>query len=116
VHVPWLGGGDPARVALEGYPGLLAYELVGRTSYKNADLPDRRQARQRIVGALEGGRTRLELALALTRTQRAALVADASGDRLDAVLCLMQAAWASSRGGCGLPVDVDPIEGWLATA
>jgi hypothetical protein len=33
--------GDPQRVALEGYPGLLAHELIGRRSYKNdADPPN----------------------------------------------------------------------------
>ena len=44
---------------------------------------------------------------------REPLVADASGDRLDAVLCLMQAAWASTRPGWGLPAQVDPLEAIL---
>ena len=38
------------------------------------------------------------------------------GDRLDAVLCLMQAAWASQRPGHGLPAGVDPLEGWIVSA
>ena len=45
---------------------------------------------------------------------RASLIADASGDRLDAVLCLAQAAAASRRHRYGVPDDVDPVEGWIA--
>ena len=45
-----------------------------------------------------------------------ALVADASGDTLDAVLCLLQAGWAASRPGWGLPAQVDPLEGWILSA
>lgn len=116
VHVPWLGGGDAQRVALEGYPGLLAFELAGRRSYKNSDAPDRLIARKDIVDALEQGRTRLGLRLKLTPALHEALVADASGDRLDAALCLLQAGWASLRPGHGLPADVDRVEGWIVTA
>ncbi len=116
VTLPRLHAGDPARVAVEGYPGLLAFELVGRRSYKNSDKPDRLIARKDIVDALEQGRMRLALRLKLSHAQREALVDDASGDRLDAALCLVQAAWASLRPEGGLPPGVDPVEGWIATA
>ena len=116
VHVPWLGGGDAARTALEGYPGLLAFEIAGRRSYKNSTEPDRLITRKDIVGALEQGRTRLGLRLKLSPAQHEALVDDASGDRLDAVLCLLQAAWAASRADAGLPAGVDPVEGWITSA
>ncbi len=116
VTLPRLHDGDPTRVALEGYPGLLAHELVGTRSYKNSLEPDRLIARKDIVDALEQGRTRLGLRLKLTPAQHGALVADVSGDRLDAVLCLAQAAWASQQPGYGLPADVDPVEGWILTA
>jgi hypothetical protein len=116
VTLPRLHEGDPARVALEGYPGLLAHELVGTRSYKNSLESDRLIARKDIVDALEQGRTRLGLRLKLTPAQHGALVADVSGDRLDAVLCLAQAAWASQQPGYGLPADVDPVEGWILTA
>lgn len=109
-------GTDPARRALEAYPGLLAFELVGRRSYKNSAGPDRLIARKDIVDALEQGRTRLGLRLKLTHAQREALVDDASGDRLDAALCLLQAAWAALQPGHGLPVQVDAVEGWITTA
>ena len=120
AHLPGLHSGDTSRVALEGYPGLLARELLGARSYKSdakaKQTPERLIARKDLIDALEQGRTRLQLRLRLSHAQRDTLVADASGDRLDAVLCLMQAAWASQRDGFGLPAAIDPLEGWIVTA
>jgi hypothetical protein len=116
AHLPGLHAGDLGRVALEGYPGLLAHELIGRRSYKNDDSPERLLARKTIVEALEQGRTRLGLRLKLTPAQAGELVADSSGDRLDAVLCLVQAAWASEQPRWGQPLQVDPLEGWITGA
>jgi len=109
------------RVALEAYPGLLARELLGgSTSYKSDDPArqtlERQQARRHMLDALAAGHTRLDLQLELTPAQAEALVADASGDALDAVLCLVQAAWAGQRGAYGLPAHVDPLEGWITSA
>ena len=120
LHLPGLHDGDTARVALEGYPGLLAREVLGARSYKSDDkakqTPERLIARKDLVDALEQGRTRLALRLRLSHAQRDALVADASGDRLDAVLCLLQAGWASTQPGYGLPAQMDPLEGWIVSA
>ncbi len=116
VTLPQMHASDPARVAVEGYPGLLAHELIGRRSYKNKDEPERLIARKEMMDALEQGRTRLDLRLRLTHAQRDHVIDDASGDRLDAVLCLMQAGWASMRAGYGLPEGIDPIEGWIVSA
>jgi hypothetical protein len=120
VQLPGLLPGDAQRVALEAYPGLLARELVGSRSYKSDDkarqTPERLIARKDIVDALEQGRTRLGLRLKLTHAQRDALVDDASGDKLDAVLCLLQAGWASGQPGHGLPAAMDPLEGWIVSA
>lgn len=120
VRLPGLLDGDPGRVALEAYPGLLARELIGRRSYKSdakaAQTPERLIARKDIVDALEQGRTRLGLRLRLSHAQRDALVADASGDSLDAVLAMLQAAWAAQQPRYGWPQDVDPLEGWIASA
>jgi hypothetical protein len=116
--------GDP-RIALEAYPGLLACEVLGQRSYKSdtrvKQTPERLIARKDLITALESGRTRLGLRLKLSHAQRDALAEDASGDSLDAVLCLVQAAWGweqQSKGqGCyGLPSDVDPLEGWVVSA
>jgi len=106
--------GDPQRIALEAYPRRLAHAIVARRSYKNGDDGDRRGARTTIVETLEAGRERFGFALACDGALRASLVDDASGDRLDAVLCLAQTAIASRRAGYGVPDDVDPVEGWIA--
>ncbi|MDE2095454.1 MAG: DUF429 domain-containing protein [Burkholderiales bacterium] len=116
VTLPQMRAGDPGRVAVEGYPGLLAHELIGRRSYTNKDEPDRLIARKEILDALEQGRSRLGLRIRLSHAQRDHLIADASGDRLDALLCLVQAAWASTRPGYGLPAGIDPLEGWIVSA
>lgn len=122
VQLPGLHDGDPARVALEAYPGLLARELIGNRSYKADDkarqTPERLIARKDLLHALELGATRLDLRLKLTNAQRDTLIEDASGDSLDAVLCLVQAAWAARHGGprYGLPDAFDPLEGWIVSA
>jgi hypothetical protein len=113
------------RVALEAYPGMLAREVLGQRSYKADDrarqTADRLIARKDLINALEQGNTRLSLRLKLTHAQRDVLADDATGDALDATLCLMQAAWAQARHVAGdvrygLPADVDPLEGWIITA
>ncbi len=113
------------RVALEAYPGLLAREVLGQRSYKSDDkarqTPERLIARKDLVTALEQGQTRLNVRLKLTHAQRDALADDARGDALDAVLCLLQAAWAQTRfeagdARYGLPDTMDPLEGWIVTA
>jgi hypothetical protein len=118
-------GGAAHRVALEAYPGLLARELLGRRRYKSDDrakqTPDRLIARKDLITGLEAGRTRLGLRLKLTHAQRDALVDDASGDSLDAVLCFLQVAWGQQhfvQGDplYGLPADMDPLEGWILSA
>lgn len=127
VSLPALHHARPEAIALEAYPGLLAHELLGRRSYKTDAKADAKAqqarliARMDLVDALEQGRTRLGLRLKLSPAQRDHLLSDPQGDRLDAVLCLMQAAWAQARheAGCtrwGLPDPVDPVEGWILTA
>jgi len=119
VHIPGLHGGDPARVALEAYPGLLARELIGKRSYKSDEkakqTAERLIARKDLLTSLERGDTRLGLRLKLSHAQRDALVHDASGDSLDAVLCLVQTAWARRQGAprYGLPEALDSLEGWI---
>jgi hypothetical protein len=126
LHVPAPTQGHRAgpRIALEAYPGLLARELMGNTSYKSDDkarqTPERLIARKQLLQALELGQTRLGLRLKLTHAQHDTLVDDASGDSLDAVLCMVQAAWAHRQHEAGdahygLPV-CDPLEGWIVTA
>ena len=124
LHKPDQEQNTSKRIALEAYPGLLARELIGNRSYKSDEkakqTPERLIARKMILQALELGQTRLDLRLKLTHAQHDALVADASGDTLDAVLCMVQAAWAELQHNndhpCyGLPM-FDSIEGWIVTA
>ena len=125
VHLPGLRDGDLQRVALEAYPGWLARQVLGATSYKSDDkarqTPQRLIARRTLVEALEAGQAPLlqqaGLRLKLSHAQRDDLAADARGDRLDAVLCLLQAAWAAQQHATGharygLP-PFDPLEGWI---
>lgn len=126
--LPGLRQGRPDALAFEAYPGFLSGEVLGRRSYKSdQSAPAEQQqarliARMDLVDALEQGRTRLDLRLKLSPAQRDFIVADAKGDRLDAALCLVQAAWAQREGeresphSWGLPKAVDPIEGWILTA
>jgi hypothetical protein len=125
VHLPALHDGDKSRVALEAYPGLLAREILGNRSYKSDDkakqTPERLIARKDLITQLELGQTRLNLRIKLTHAQRDTLIDDASGDSLDAVLCMLQAAWAlkeHEKGvkNYGLPALADALEGWIVTA
>ena len=124
VHLPRLCDGDPQRVALEAYPGLLAREVLGNASYKSDDkakqTPERLLARRTLISALERGQTRLQQRLVASHALMNRLADDASGDELDATLCLLQAAWAvqqhlAGHAAYGLPA-CDPLEGWIVTA
>lgn len=128
VSMPGLGAGDPHRVALEAYPGLWARAaLGGRRSYKSDDrqrqTPERRQARGDLVDALRATCASWPwgLRLGVTRAQRELLIDDAGGDLLDAVICMLQAAWGLRQHlqGAplyGLPAAMDPLEGWIVSA
>ena len=114
-------GVDITRVALEGYPGFIARSIT-RASYKSdtrsQHTSGRRDERARIVDAHEHGAHRLSLRIAFNDEQRVSLIDEGSADRLDAVLCAVQAAWAWQKkeegdARYGLPEHVDPIEGWI---
>ena len=120
VDIPGVHRGDSQRVALEAYPGFSARQM-GTGSYKNdaaaKQTPARRKARKSMVALLTTGDNPFGLDLTGSTQQLNSLVGDATGDRLDAVLCAMQAAWAWQRRekNYGLPAHVDPLEGWIAT-
>lgn len=122
LHAPPDSGRPGIRVALEAYPGLLAREALARVSYKADDRSrqtmQRRDARARLLAAMVRGETRLGLHLVASAAHSEVMIDDASGDSLDAVLCLMQAGWADRQGPprFGLPEGLDPLEGWIITA
>lgn len=111
--------GDPNRLAFEGYPGLVARSII-RTPYKNdavrKQTDAKRMARVKILEVLHSGTYPLGIVLDAGK-HLGALIDDASGDLLDAVLCALLAAWAWQRrdAGYGLPV-FDPLEGWIIGA
>ena len=113
VRVPGLRPGDAMRAAVEAYPGRAAHALIGARSYKNSEAPDRTEARAAIVQALRSGEGGFGLRLAAPRALIERMVSDASGDAVDATLCLVQAAWAEPQPGHGVPAEVDPVEGWI---
>lgn len=118
--LPGLHPGDGQRVALEAYPGLLARQILGRRSYKsdtqaNQTL-DREAARRAILAQLEAGWPAWGARLVCPAALRAELINDAQGDCLDAVLCLVAAAWASRQPGWGRPAASDGLEGWIVGA
>jgi hypothetical protein len=120
THLPSLQDGDASRVALEAYPGLLVRrQLSLRASYKSdtraGQTRERRAVRRRIVNELKKG-SPLDVRLEMTPKIEHQIVADGSGDLLDAVICAVQAAWAAGRPGYGLPPDVPPGEGWIVSA
>ena len=127
AHFPGLQtpNNEARRIALEAYPGMLAREVLGAQSYKSDDkakhTPERLIARKDLINALELGQTRWGVRLKLSHAQRDALAQDASGDALDAVLCLVQAAWAQAAQAqghalYGLPEAMDSLEGWILGA
>ncbi len=125
VHFPGLHDGDKQRVALEAYPGMWARRVLQRQSYKNdaaaKQTGERWLARKNLLHALVWGHDDMPLRLKLSSAMADTLVDDASGDSLDAVLCMMQAAWAQQRfeqGNTlyGLPPDMDRLEGWIVNA
>ncbi len=111
--------GDPDRIALEGYPGLVARSIT-RASYKNDEVRkqtvERRAARQTILAALQSGEHRFGIRLD-AGVHLPALLDDGCADLLDAVLCGVLAAWAWQRRDAryGLPA-FDPLEGWIVGA
>ena len=119
LSIPGLHNGDPLRIAVEAYPGFVARQIL-RLPYKNdavaKQTPARHRARSTLLGALTGATGPFEFRLTGSPRLLNTLTQDATGDRLDAVFCAMQAAWAWQRreDNYGLPLEVDPVEGWIA--
>ena len=120
VHVPALATGDRARVALEAYPGLLVRKQLGlRASYKSdtrrEQTRERRAVRGAVMAALKRGKP-LGVRLRIGEALENPVLADGSGDLLDAIICAVQAAWAATRPNYGIPASAPAGEGWIVTA
>lgn len=118
VTIPSLQSGDPQRIVVEAYPGLLARRLVGRRSYKQD--AKRRQtaaqhaARRELLDKINSGALALHYGLQVSAPID--LADDPGGDALDALLCAIQAAWAWTQRDArfGAPEPCDRLEGWIA--
>ena len=124
LTLPGVRTGDPSRIGLEAYPGMLAREMIGNQSYKSDDKhkqnDERHLARQNILDALQAGTNSLGVKVKAHKNLLDQMVQDASGDSLDAVLCATQAAWGAKQFHLGDPLyglasDMDPLEGWILT-
>jgi len=109
------------RYVVEGYPALVARRYIGRTKYKADDrrhqTAERTDARRALLDALGSPRLMEDfgLTLDLPKGLTDEFAADATADRLDALLCAIQSAWSWTRRdqNFGIPVDADPVEGWV---
>ena len=109
------------RIVLEGYPALVARKLVGKQSYKSDErgkqTMDKEMARREIVSGLSSNEMVNSYGLHVELTDELAerLIGDAMGDKLDAVLCAVQASWAflQRESGYGIPGGCDKEEGWI---
>ncbi len=117
VTIPRILSGDPQRIVVEAYPGVLARQLVGRNGYKNdaarKQTAIKHQTRITMLDhILSGG---LEATYGLRVEASKNLADDPTGDQLDALLCAVQAAWAWTMRDhdYGAPLDADPLEGWI---
>ena len=117
-----LRAGDPERTVVEAYPKLVAEALIGRRPYKDESAPGpgdpRTDARAGLIEALatDGLVSRYGLSIRGLEPYAEELLADAAGDRVDALMCAVQAAWAWNlrEEGFGMPREADTAEGWIA--
>ena len=118
VTVPGLQAGDPQRIVVEAYPGVLARALIGPRGYKSdtksKQTSDQLAARQDIFFALNNGVAKARFGIDIEASP--SLADDPSGDTLDTLLCAIQAAWAWTLRdqGYGMPGGTDRLEGWIA--
>jgi len=113
VHIPGLADGDRSRVALEAYPGLFARSVLGRASYKNDS-----KAKQTTARLAARRKLLKNIPVKANAAIRRQLIDDATGDSLDAVICVVQAAWGwrRRRRNFGLPDRIESCEGWIVSA
>lgn len=112
---------NDSRIALEGYPALVARRWLGSRRYKSDErarqTEEQLAARRTLVQALRSSALFVGYGLRLTLPDPLAetLITDPMADRLDALLCAIQAAWAwaQSANGYGIPRDCDGDEGWI---
>ncbi|MBI1878698.1 MAG: DUF429 domain-containing protein [Chloroflexi bacterium] len=111
---------DDTRMVVEAYPALVA-RRYGTGSYKNdvkrKQSPTQETARRAIVAGVHSDRLRGDYGFSLEFSDiiTPSIIQDPSGDRLDAVLCAIQAAYAHRQRdhNYSIPPDCDSVEGWI---
>lgn len=116
VTIPMLQEGDPNRIVVEAYPGVLARNLGARRYKSNSrkDQTDQHLAHRReLLATLSGGAAKQRYGFEIIAPDT--LCDDPTGDELDALLAAIQAAWAwrNKDQNFGIPIDADKLEGWI---
>jgi len=118
VSIPGLQQGDPERIVVEAYPGVLARHLIGRRGYKQdakaKQTAAQRQARIDLLNTIQNDGVSHSHGMMVDAPDW--LADDPGADHLDALLCAIQAAWSWRHRDSqfGRPPDIDPLEGWIA--
>jgi hypothetical protein len=133
------------KIVLEAYPRLVANVFIGaqasykdkskkkhedkvaQTQLRDQDEAAKRKNREQIVVGLKSDdpngqmRRRYDCFVSLSDAVEAECIADNDGDKLDSVLCAVQAAWASKTPRYGMPQftlsllnEQVGLEGWIA--
>lgn len=118
VTIPGLLQGDPQRISVEAYPGILARSLIGRRSYKQdtkkKQTQDQYAARKDLLNKITGDGILATHGLIVEAP--ISLADDPGADHLDALLCAIQAGWAWTQRvvNYGALPPIDKLEGWIA--
>jgi hypothetical protein len=102
--------GSQSPMTLYGVP-------VGKADDRRHQTPERADARRALLDVLKGPRLMVDFGLTLDLPDALTdeFAADATADRLDALLCAIQSAWSWTRRdqNFGVPHHADPVEGWV---
>lgn len=118
VTIPGLQQGDPARIVVEAYPGVIARRFIGRRSYKQdtkkKQTEAQRKARQDLLSAITEHGPLPQYGIQVKAPM--SLADDPGADHLDALLCAIQATWSwiQRHSKFGMPDNTDALEGWIA--
>jgi Protein of unknown function (DUF429) len=116
--LPFHTADHQATHCVEAYPALVARSLQDkRMPYKSETPKNNTQAaRQKLIERLLlPGSLNVYCVeqLYLPESLKLACWQDVSGDALDAVLCLVQAAWSCQQPDYGIPPVAEAAQGWI---
>ncbi len=121
-HIPLLRPTAHNVIAVEAYPALVVKAATGQPGHYKNDNPDKqtllqKNKRSAIARFLQSDACvqTYKLRVSLSSEDEAQLSDDPTGDAIDSVLCAVQAAWSYTQrdNNWGIPVDADPLEGWI---